>query len=571
MTPQPAAAAASSQASGTRARLLLVDAAGAAVFLAISLLLMFRLSKGLDLSDESYYALFVDDWLKGSISSSSYLVVHQTAALLVLPFAWLFVHLQGSTDGMFLFLRYVYLLGSTFSSAIVVASLHKLGLGMRGWVAGLLLLAFIPFGLPAPSYNTIGMQALCVALAAYGRGTATTPARSANGWFAVSAAAWTVTTIAYPPLIVGCVVMAALLLLHRSDRRLAGWRYLAMLVAALVAGWSAVAAIMSVSRLRDSAQYTAALAPPGGLQAKLGRGVDLLADNRWYALLCFAAITVGLVRRRFPARVTTVSIVGLVALSLLQPPVLVARSHDVVTLLALTGIGLIWDVRPHADPTSRLLGILFTVSFVAGLTTMIFATNLLFNFCIGAAFAASLTFAVPAGTGQDWRAAAAAVAGLGVVGVILTTSLTTFYGDNTPPDRTRHRITGGFFAGIHAGPDDVNLLKVVQDRVAPLLQGQTKVVYIGRNPGVILTTPARMQMLSSYPFAAPASPREAPKALAQTADFYSSPRNRPPIVIIYRDPLFVPANPMGSRFTKWYHLIRTEKTPLGALQIFRRR
>jgi hypothetical protein len=48
-------------------------------------------------------------------------------------------------------------------------------------------------------------------------------------------------------------------------------------------------------------------------------------------------------------------------------------------------------------------------------------------------------------------------------------------------------------------------------------------------------------------------------------------KNRPPTVIIYRDPLFAPANPFGSRFAIWYRLFRTEKTPLGVLEIYRRR
>jgi len=60
------------------------------VFLLITSLLMMRLNKGADLGDESYYALYVDDWLKGDIGSSTYLVLHQTAALLVFPFAWLY-------------------------------------------------------------------------------------------------------------------------------------------------------------------------------------------------------------------------------------------------------------------------------------------------------------------------------------------------------------------------------------------------------------------------------------------------------------------------------------------------
>ena len=42
-------------------------------------------------------------------------------------------------------------------------------------------------------------------------------------------------------------------------------------------------------------------------------------------------------------------------------------------------------------------------------------------------------------------------------------------------------------------------------------------------------------------------------------------------VIIYRVPLVDSVNPMGPLFGEWYTLLRTEKTPLGVLEIYRRR
>ena len=116
-----------------------------------------------------------------------------------------------------------------------------------------------------------------------------------------------------------------------------------MLTAQVVA-WTVVAGVLSVSRLLKSVQYTAAIGQPGGLTAKLGHGADLLAQNSWFGLLCAAAICVGLVRRRC-STVAMYAVAGLIALAFLQPPVLFTRSHDVITLLALTGAGLMWDLR----------------------------------------------------------------------------------------------------------------------------------------------------------------------------------------------------------------------------------
>ncbi len=141
-------------------------------------------------------------------------------------------------------------------------------------------------------------------------------------------------------------------------------------------------------------------------------------------------------------------------------------------------------------------------------------------------------------------------------------------GDSTTSHQVRHRIAEGFFSGIQAGPDDIQLLEIVRDRVAPLVQqGQPWLAYMGRNPGVILVTPVRLQMLSSSPLVAPVSAR----GLARIVAFYSSPNNRPMTVIIYRDPLVDPVNPMGPLFGEWYTLLRTEQTSLGVLEIYRRR
>src|SRR4051794_20760660 len=66
------------------------NAVGAAVFALLLILLIVRLTQGVDLSDESYYAIFIDDWLKGGIATSTLLSIHQTAALIVYPAARLY-------------------------------------------------------------------------------------------------------------------------------------------------------------------------------------------------------------------------------------------------------------------------------------------------------------------------------------------------------------------------------------------------------------------------------------------------------------------------------------------------
>jgi hypothetical protein len=48
----------------------------------ILMVLTYRLTLGVNLGDEAYYATFLDDWLKQGVGGSRNLVLHQTAELL---------------------------------------------------------------------------------------------------------------------------------------------------------------------------------------------------------------------------------------------------------------------------------------------------------------------------------------------------------------------------------------------------------------------------------------------------------------------------------------------------------
>ena len=58
--------------------------------------LAFRITLGVDLGDESYYAAFIDGWLKRGLNGSPFLMVHQTADLLVYPLALLYRAARGN-------------------------------------------------------------------------------------------------------------------------------------------------------------------------------------------------------------------------------------------------------------------------------------------------------------------------------------------------------------------------------------------------------------------------------------------------------------------------------------------
>jgi hypothetical protein len=150
----------------------------------------------------------------------------------------------------------------------------------------------------------------------------------------------------------------------------------------------------------------------------------------------------------------------------------------------------------------------------------------------------------------------------------LSTSLFFYYGEIPGrPIPARERIHDGFFAGIAAHPDDSALLRLMRDEVNPILltAGGTAAV-IGRIPGIILASPARLTM----PLAFPLMPTISQEGLARTRSFYEHSQAQPQVVLVYRDQYFEPVNPFRLTSEDWTP-VADFKTPLGHLEVYRRR
>ncbi|HEV7877538.1 hypothetical protein [Bradyrhizobium sp.] len=539
------------------------EAAGIAAFALLLGLLAIRITRGADLGDESYYAIFIDDWLKGGIATSSFLVIHQTAALLVYPAALAYAALKGSSDGLFLFLRVLFLAGAAASALCWILFLKRLGYRLLAWAGGIFVLSFVPFGLPAPSYNTLGQQALTIALASLGVAALVDGrTREQFWWLIASAAAWAVATIAYPSLIMplGALCLLGLWVGDRCFPR--PLSYAAMTGAAVCAGWSLVILSLTFARLRDSVIFTGTAFDADGWGRKLAFVQDLFAANFAFSLLCVAAIGIGVARRRFPlfARLATVAVL---AALFVTAPALYARSHDAVTLAALTGLGLLSGLRTNAGRAERAIGLVYATSLLAALTTGVTASNSVFNFSIGALPAAAL--AVVGRPAAKSSSVAGLIAVSAAIAAVLSTSLFSYYGELPGrPDAPREHITGGFFSGLALLPDDAALLRLVQERIDPLLENKPPIAILGRLPGLILAMPTRLSMPIAY--AVPGGD----KWLSPYEAFYRQPGRQPLLVLIYRDRYFLPPNPIP-RFDNDYALADELKTPLGRIEVFRRR
>jgi hypothetical protein len=560
-------------------------AAGPAILACVLAALIWRLPLGIDLSDESYYAIFIDDWLKGGIASSSLTTVHQTALLWAYPPMLAFQALTGSADGLVLALRCLFLAGSIAMALAWLAFLRRVQAPFFAWAGAAFALAFVPFGLPSVSYNTLGMQGLGVALAALGcaflRLHEVGEPRRAAGWAVLSAGGWAVAVTAYPSLVVPLGVCLLLLATLRDlgppVPRLAGTPlrgrvpvavlgYAALVAAGQILAWAAIAWALTPQKLLDSLAYLAAINDVGGWGRKLDFSLGLLRTYETFAIACIGAIIVGLLRIRLGAGVTALLTAGLVGFLFTAPYALFCRSHDVVTVLALTGFGLLARLGPGSAPHDRALALVWTVSFAAGLTTLASAFNSLFNFPVGAAAAAVAALGALRPVGAP-SAAASGLAHAAGIGGVLATSLLFFYGDLPNAPLPSERVREGAFAGLLGQPEQVSTIRWMRDDIAPLVGPDGRIAFVGRIYGLILATAARPQMLAVFPLDETMNPR----GLAISRRFFERANHRPSLVVTHADEYIRPLNPFGPNFGDWYERILSEDGAMGSFEVFRRR
>ena len=516
------------------------------VTLSVVAWLGWRATFNVDLSDESYYAIFQHDWWVGGIRASTLATLHQTAALAVYPLVWVYAWCVGGLTGLMLFLRILYVVGALAGAFTWLAFLRALRGPTCGWLAAATLLGFVPFGLPAPSYNTLGLQGLTVALGAFGTAAlAERAGRRSAGWRAASAAGWAVAVVAYPTMAVALCGFCGLILLGRTP--VSGRKaYVASVVAVVIAAVALVVAILTPAKLILSITYLSQINAVTSVSAKIAANVDLMRQVPRFVFAFVAMVLLGLLRPVLPL-VVTCGVSGLALLALqTEPAVFFMHSHDALLLAALSGIGLLLGLRARAGADDRIVAIVMGASLVAGLATTATATYGAFNFCIGAAPAAVLALAAPRTarwTGSAFRTAAQAALLL----VVMATSASRFYGDDPADVGGRERLSTGVFAGLNVQADQARLIEFAAAS-AGLAAPENTVAEFGRLPGLILATQAKVLALTPFPL----QPTARPAGLAMTRAFYDEPRHRPRMVLTYSDQYTQAFNPIGPAFADWY-------------------
>jgi hypothetical protein len=363
----------------------------------VVVLLAYRITIGVDLSDESYYATFLDGWLKDGLSHSENLVLHQSAALLLLPAAQLYTWFTGSERGLILFLRLVFLVMAGTASLCQYWFVSRVRGMAVAWSSALLVLCFIPFSLPAPSYNTIGMFGMLSALALFGAAALQRPQARYSAVAAIlSGLAWTAAIIAYPTMHVVLLAFLALALLAARDRsdRLHLLGYAMICLVFQVCGAWLLLQLYGWTRIWQILEFSShALQSPKDQSTKVAMSLDLFVSHPAFDMLCLAAVTVGIWlivagRDRHRNVLLCVLLLAIVLASYGTETALWFRPHDIVVLLSLAGLFAMRSFdRAEGEPVIRVI---YLASLVGGLVTSGTSSNRFYNFPIGGLAAAAL-------------------------------------------------------------------------------------------------------------------------------------------------------------------------------------
>lgn len=119
---------------------------------------------GFDWSDETYYIALPHRFLTGDNLFVNSWDIHQIGAILLTPFVYLYKILIGSTDGIILFFRILYII---FNFGVIVISYEILKKVYNKKIAlyvNIIFMSFVPGAISNLSYNTMGLGFIYLAL-----------------------------------------------------------------------------------------------------------------------------------------------------------------------------------------------------------------------------------------------------------------------------------------------------------------------------------------------------------------------------------------------------------------------
>jgi len=532
-----------------------------------------RLLLGIDTSDESYYVAFLHEWLVHGASNGNSLIVHQTGAFLLFPLAKAFVVLTGSETGIVLFLRAVYLMMAIVAGWAVHYLARRSGVRRaHAALAALFVMTFIPWSLPAPSYNTIGMFGFLVGT--FGIvALVLSPNRAQFGLTAVTGLAFGVSAFAYPgfALPVGALVVA-MGFVARSWRAVSA--VAAVAVATIAVATGLIVATAGGQNLIDVVRFTMAVYARASVTTRIGTSFSHVSSNLGFAVLALGAVSLGIAlhlrdtsEQRRMGGLCILLMTGILSADALVPVALFSRSQDVVFLLTCFGVGVIGlaalrnDIGATKPLLRRVLSAAYWTAVLAALVATWSAVMGPFSFHVGGLAAACLVLAF---TGlladAGWRPMAllASVA----LALNLISAFDFSYGD--PLAGPLAVVPSGPYAGLITEPSRIAFLADARQALNAACGTEGNALVIGL-PGLYIL--GQWSQASLFTFG---SNPGSSSAEAMIQAFLSAPENAPDCIAVYRSGQIQPFHSESALLAR-SRRVRRLKAPIplgGVLDIF---
>lgn len=134
------------------------------VLSAFSILTLLRCFYGVDPKDEAQYVGQAYMTLIGGAPFRTDLFIQQIASILLTPLLWIFISITGNSEGIVLVFRLLWWLAATTVAGVIFARLCKRVSALGAALTSSLIVCFIPFMIPSPSYNSLGVLLLTLGL-----------------------------------------------------------------------------------------------------------------------------------------------------------------------------------------------------------------------------------------------------------------------------------------------------------------------------------------------------------------------------------------------------------------------